>query len=563
MKQNMVETVRAHCHRAYEKIENSSPRVAWLALFLYIASLSILTCFHEPWFDEAQAWLIARDAGFWDILFKLPHSEGHPPLWHLYLSIFAKTGLPYEFGLKLAAILINSLAIGILIFKAPFPKTVRFALPFTYYLFYQYGVISRCYSFTILGFILMALFWRERDEKPFRCVLAMMLTCASTVYGIALCAGVSIAWLREILFHHRITFRGVLREKRYWALLLLLLFAMAMMLLVWPRADTFAGNLENKASFQLRLFYMAFLAPIDALFYMSVPGWFNLHDIKINPVLAITGTLLFALLASILTIIAKGFHKATLLVLPYFFIIALGACAYFSEHHLGIFAIFLLFWIWVCLDDAKRSCDFAFLERKLEKEALKELRYFLWMLAAFLIAVPLYWNVSANALDFRYNYCDGRAVADFIKKHRLEACSIMESWSDNTQYVNTNAPNINDQRGPVYAAYFDKNIIMNLNRGAEWPSYVNHQVPTVEEVDAEFKRWASLGAPDVLIVGSGKHSVFDSKVTLSNYTLVTEIQNGIIVKDFQFYPDTKAIGWTRIFLRTDLLDRYGLKALKK
>lgn len=28
---------------------------------------------HEPWSDEAQAWLIARDASLYDLLFVLPH----------------------------------------------------------------------------------------------------------------------------------------------------------------------------------------------------------------------------------------------------------------------------------------------------------------------------------------------------------------------------------------------------------------------------------------------------------------------------------------------------------
>ena len=35
---------------------------------------------HEPWFDEAQAWVIARDNSLKDILFFIPHYEGHPPL---------------------------------------------------------------------------------------------------------------------------------------------------------------------------------------------------------------------------------------------------------------------------------------------------------------------------------------------------------------------------------------------------------------------------------------------------------------------------------------------------
>ena len=58
--------------------------------------------FHEPWFDEAQSWAIARSGTIKEILFEIPHYEGHPPLWHLILVPFAKLGAPYE--LSLAAV---------------------------------------------------------------------------------------------------------------------------------------------------------------------------------------------------------------------------------------------------------------------------------------------------------------------------------------------------------------------------------------------------------------------------------------------------------------------------
>ena len=65
-----------------------------IALIIYIAGLIFISCFHELWFDEAQAWDIAKTASYHKILFEVPHYEGHPQLWHLLLSVFAKTALP-------------------------------------------------------------------------------------------------------------------------------------------------------------------------------------------------------------------------------------------------------------------------------------------------------------------------------------------------------------------------------------------------------------------------------------------------------------------------------------
>jgi len=60
-------------------------------LYLFITLYAVLN--HEPWRDEAQSWLIARDANFFDI-FKLLPFEKAPALWYLILLPLAKSGMP-------------------------------------------------------------------------------------------------------------------------------------------------------------------------------------------------------------------------------------------------------------------------------------------------------------------------------------------------------------------------------------------------------------------------------------------------------------------------------------
>ena len=68
-----------------------------LLIFLFVTGLVITGLyFHEPLFDAAQSWLIGRDASMYDILFVLPHYEGHPPLWHIILKAVSLMGLSYE-----------------------------------------------------------------------------------------------------------------------------------------------------------------------------------------------------------------------------------------------------------------------------------------------------------------------------------------------------------------------------------------------------------------------------------------------------------------------------------
>mgnify|MGYP006902726640 FL=1 len=123
-----------------------SLRARILTFAAYLSVIIIVMCFHEPWFDEAQSWLIARDSSFADLLTLRPHYEGHPPLWTLLLSIPAKTGVPYEIGLKGVQLLCAALLGGWLIFRAPFSRLAIILLPFTYFFCFQYGVTAVSYT---------------------------------------------------------------------------------------------------------------------------------------------------------------------------------------------------------------------------------------------------------------------------------------------------------------------------------------------------------------------------------------------------------------------------------
>ena len=58
------------------------------------ALLSAFTAYrHEPWADEAQSWLLARDAGLIQLWTKLLHYEGTPGLWQTLLHVLIRIGL--------------------------------------------------------------------------------------------------------------------------------------------------------------------------------------------------------------------------------------------------------------------------------------------------------------------------------------------------------------------------------------------------------------------------------------------------------------------------------------
>ena len=181
------------------RINNKNIKIEWIIWGMYVCLLIFISIFHEPWFDEAESWQIARCAPLKEIILEIPHYEGHPPLWHLILSIPAKLNMPYEISLKGVGIIFSSITTYFIVFKSPFKKIIRCVLPFTYFIFYQYGVVVRTYCVMGLVFMLMAVTFKKKEDHPFRFIISLLLLCFTSAYGIVIAAGIAIAWGIDII----------------------------------------------------------------------------------------------------------------------------------------------------------------------------------------------------------------------------------------------------------------------------------------------------------------------------------------------------------------------------
>jgi hypothetical protein len=141
----------------------------WLA---YIIMLAVTVPWHEPWNDEAQAWLLARDLSLPQLLLHALHYESHPPLWYLILWIPTHLHIGYFIFCWISAA-IAAAGIYILLRLSPFPFYLRAILPFSFYLAYQYSVVARSYAlFPLLSFLAAHAY---RQEKPRPILLAIYL----------------------------------------------------------------------------------------------------------------------------------------------------------------------------------------------------------------------------------------------------------------------------------------------------------------------------------------------------------------------------------------------------
>jgi hypothetical protein len=138
--------------------------ILWLLLAFYCLTIVFGVFNHEPWADEAQAWLLVRDNSIPNLLQALP-SEGHPPLWYLLIFPLAKLGFPY--------ISINILSAGCMVvatyiymFKTKLPVALRISVPFSYFFLFEYAVFGRSYSLIFLLIALIVWLYPDRMKKP-------------------------------------------------------------------------------------------------------------------------------------------------------------------------------------------------------------------------------------------------------------------------------------------------------------------------------------------------------------------------------------------------------------
>lgn len=539
-----------------QKIENvPGKHLETIACVIYVIAHLLMAIVHEPWYDEAVAWNIARSASIKEILFTIPHYEGHPPLWHLILLPFAKLGAPYELSLSLVSLIFAGTACCLIIWKAPFPRIVRLLLPFTYFFFYQYGVVSRPYCVMMLTFVLLAMVYHKRNEKPLRYVLSLMLLCLTSAYGIVIAGGLAIVWVFEIWsFQNIIAFiKNIFKDNRFWCLLILLGFALMLICEIMPREDTFATVLMDKEKsngFLTCLCYMLFAGPLEVSLSSIYVGDGLLKFVELFPPLLIA-TCGLGVLFWIMAILWGSTKKTTLvLIVPYVLYSIFAAIVYVSRHHIGIGLLFLVFWFWI---SRETKSDKSFTDRFSTSTKIS-IENVLVLFGSLALIVSLCWNVSSCIQDTFYSYATGRDEAKFIKKYNLDEYRMMAGWKvDRDGMGNVIDMDINYCRYvDNVAPYFDHNVFFNFNGGSDDVNYTTHRVASEEYTNVCIEEWKQQ-LPDVCYMMDDELELVYEDVNWSTeYTLVYEKTNNMVWKGVPVYDKVK------IYIRTDLLETIGL-----
>lgn len=517
--------------RNLQDSHNARTLALLLAFVLYIAIIAIVMCFHEPWFDEAQSWLIARDSSLADIISVRTHYEGHPPFWNLLLAIAAKNGVPYEFGIKGIQLVCASLLGAWLIFKSPFKHAsslATFLIPFTYFACFQYGVTSRPYALLCLSLLVAAHYWNSADSKTssaWKLAISLMFMCLLSVYGIAFAAGFTIAWIWRVFSKNiskTLNFSSILHAikatiasnlARFISWGLIAIFGAANLALVWPAKNAFAtrATIDGNSTIA-KCFAFIFVMPSESMF-TSFYGDISMRRMPFD-FLPITICTIFSLVIWAFAIrITKRRKLLTVLVIPYL-VLTIVAVRYFTLHHAGLIFVFLLSVLWIShIKEPLSSKDIPAIFVKVAPTKfrfIKNKAFKINLLISIILAPSLIWNAFACVNDILFDYSPSRAVAQYISSNHLQNKRFVASWLHNDEQVDESGKVISHEENDTHQyswlliganPYFSKNLIDCAYKNK---TFITNESPTASQQAQELTDCAAKGEPEFFVSESSQ-----------------------------------------------------------
>ena len=171
-------------------------RDSLLLVLPFIALFFVQLAHHELWLDELNAWGLAAGSSSLRQVLHYVHYEAHPPLWYLLLWPLTRlTRAPA--AMKCVEAAIGAAIYLVLAFKAPFSRVEKVLLYLSYFVSFEYTVLSRMYGLLLLFTLIYA--W-SRSTRPDRIVTnAMLLAAMANVdtMGILLSSALALEYVLD------------------------------------------------------------------------------------------------------------------------------------------------------------------------------------------------------------------------------------------------------------------------------------------------------------------------------------------------------------------------------
>jgi hypothetical protein len=410
------------------------PRHRWwtLADFSVVGIYSALVFwtiqYHEKWADEAQAWLIARDLPLSTIWFHEMRYEGTPGLWHTILWIVQHVFHAKYDSISYIGWAFATAGVALLVFKAPFPRYIRWPLAFTYFMVYQYAVIARPYTMLPLLAFAAAILFKDIDH-PERMTLALVILANTSFHGTIMAGCFGFCYLLQAVKLWKSLDERVRRRYVISVAVMLLMFLFLFAILK-PTPDVGEFHQRDDSAHLGRL-----PTPMEKL-VAGVCGAFLDYPVPSFLFIALAGAWCFMR------------HRFLTFALPVALMAVLYAAVHGYAHHHGTMFVAAIAGIWIAWPTPEEQAAF----RPYERWAA----YGMTALLLYLCFVNI-WDAEVTIRrEYKYPYSGAQDAANYLKS-------------------------LPPNHGPIFGylygvvgvqAYFDHNIFANTPR-----AYFHQGVP--------------------------------------------------------------------------------------
>lgn len=503
-------------NKRIEAVHGRGPET--VSLLLYIILYLAVSYVHEPGTGMMTAWNLAENYSFLEILSELPGRCGEPPLYMLLLAPFAKAGAT-TVVMAVFGLLFSGLAAALVLFLSPFPRALKLFLPFTYFMFYQYGIEGGIFSPLMLAAVLAAFAGKKRGKRPLVYMLAVLFLGLTSAAGAALALGLAIVW----------GYSTWKKNSRFTKNILFSVVSVVLSAAILFWSWLAGGGFESGVDFAVKLLYLLFAAPADALVTNAFYG---------NGMLPASGSVRISFLAEAAVLGAVllalvfyfGRKKKTAgeFFVPYLSLVFFSMFRDVTRECSGLVFLLLLYWLWRTLE-ADSVPQEEKEHSKLWERNHRALQSTAALACTLALCISLYWSVSAGVHDVHKEYEIGPAEAEFLRESGLEKYRIMSDVS--CFYM----------LEPHMKPYMDKDT-----------GYLGHNAKTQENTD----RWIKAGRPDVFFMDLDQEVLsWYEDVDGSDYVLVY-----LKAVETMWKADTDYRGCA-IYVRRSLASELGLEEI--
>ncbi|HEV7991255.1 MAG TPA: hypothetical protein VGP25_05475 [Gemmatimonadaceae bacterium] len=405
---------------------------------LYAACITLVSALHEPWKDETQSWRMAIDSDGVAALVRNARYEGHPLLFHLLLQLLGHLSRSWWAAVVLH-IVIACAAAWVLLRYSPFTRLERALVVAGYFPAYEYAVIVRPYSLTMLLAAGACAAWTARTRRTVLAMVLLVLLANTTAMGLVIALAAGGAFALDLLWRDDMPLRLTRRQVALAAASLAALGAVAIFValqVVPPANAAYRGEgllAGNRSAWHLGL---ALTTPLRALTPIASIGegtvqWNNWVFRPPGSAALLAEVLVSAVVVGIGCFVTLRRRTAVALYLAG----SLGLVAFFAlvligyaRHH-GHLVIVWIMAVWLSRFGAPTVWP-----RAIQSVALRAQR---WAPTLFVITlVPMVIAAGEFLVgDAMLQFSDARGVATFLRTRSLDTLPMLGISRSDAQSV--------------------------------------------------------------------------------------------------------------------------------